>query len=618
MAILYPMIDENNSQRDFQDEFLGYNHNIRISDGEFYDMKNMTGDYYPVLSTRKKRGIVNQMTKPLGMICKDALCYVDNGHLYINGNEIESFFGTKISSIKFKKKLVSMGAYLLVFNITSKGLQDGWYINTENTKECGFIDRIYQKECTEENPLQYVMCTADGNEYQSKDETKDNYLYVSDTAPTGEIKNGYKWLDTSGEVHFLKVWSEINSKWASVSTTYIKLSKTGIGVGFSEGDGVSISGCSVTDNGDKVKSQIDTLNNTAIIKSIDKSKTPSWIVVTGMLDSVCNQTSGTVTVARQAPYMDFICECNNRLWGCRYGLNRNGDIVNEVYSCKQGDFKNWFCYAGISTDSYAASVGSDGVWTGCVHYGNNVLFFKENCIHKLYGNIPADFQLMEQKVRGLQRGSEKSLCIVNEILFYKSASDICYYDGSLPISISYQLGEESFTNAVAGSIGNKYYICMTNSQGVPCLYVYDVLKQMWHKEDNINIIEFCRDGTNLYFINGDTGTLMNTNGVVGVEDDFDWFAETGDIGYSYADNKYVGRMLLRLSKPIQSEVRLYIQYDDSGEWEEIATFAGGGTRSFSVPVAPRRCDHFRVRIEGFGECKIYSISKLLEIGSDGL
>ena len=42
MAILYPMIDENNSQRDFQEEFLGYNHNLRIADGEFYDMKNMT------------------------------------------------------------------------------------------------------------------------------------------------------------------------------------------------------------------------------------------------------------------------------------------------------------------------------------------------------------------------------------------------------------------------------------------------------------------------------------------------------------------------------------------------------------------------------------------------
>lgn len=336
-----------------------------------------------------------------------------------------------------------------------------------------------------------------------------------------------------------------------------------------------------------------------------------------MLDKLCSQTSGTVTIARQAPYMDFICECNNRLWGCRYGINRNGEVVNEVYSCKQGDFKNWFCYAGISTDSYAASVGSDGIWTGCVHYGSNVLFFKENCIHKLYGNIPADFQLMEQKVRGLQRGSEKSLCTVNETLFYKSASDICYYDGSLPVSISYQLGEESFTNAVAGSIGNKYYICMTNSQGERCLYVYDVSKQMWHKEDNVNATDFCRDGTDLYFIDGATNLLMNICGGVNAENDFDWFVETGNIGYSYADNKYVGRMLLRLSKPVQSEVRLYIQYDDMGEWEAVATFAGGGTRSFSVPVAPRRCDHFRVRIEGLGECKIYSISKVLDIGSGG-
>ena len=76
-------------------------------------------------------------------------------------------------------------------------------------------------------------------------------------------------------------------------------------------------------------------------------------------------------------------------------------------------------------------------------------------------------------------------------------------------------------------------------------------------------------------------------------------------------------MLLRLSKPVESEVRLYIQYDDTGEWESISSFAGGGTRSFSVPVAPRRCDRFRVRIDGFGECKIYSISKVLDIGSDG-
>lgn len=38
------------------DTFLGYNHNLRIADGEFYDMKNLTGDHYPVLTPRKARG----------------------------------------------------------------------------------------------------------------------------------------------------------------------------------------------------------------------------------------------------------------------------------------------------------------------------------------------------------------------------------------------------------------------------------------------------------------------------------------------------------------------------------------------------------------------------------
>ena len=254
MAILYPIIDDNGAQRDFQEEFLGYNHNLRIGDGEFYDMKNMTGDYYPVLSTRKKRGIVKQMTKPLGMICKDALCYIDDGHLYINGNETEAFFGTTISDTRYQKKLIGMGAYLLVFNITSKGLQDGWYVNTENTSECGFIDQVNKLSCTGTNPLTYVICTSDGDEYQFTDSSAENYVFVSDNAPTTkQVKNGFKWLDTSGDVHYLKIWSETNSMWTSLSTTYIKLSMPGIGQGLVEGDAVSITGCSVANLGIKLK-----------------------------------------------------------------------------------------------------------------------------------------------------------------------------------------------------------------------------------------------------------------------------------------------------------------------------------------------------------------------------
>lgn len=624
MSILYPTFENNNASRDYQETFAGYNHNIRISDGEFYDMKNMAGDYYPVLSPRKKRALIKQFDDFEGIICKDSLCYIDKGHLYINGSEIEGFNGLSISDTRYKKTMVAMGTYLIIFNNTSKGLVNGWYINTENTTDKGFIDNTFGVNLTSANihDMTLTPCMQDGTEYLFDDVYKDdpNYVHVSSDAPnTSKIRNGYKWLDTSGDIHYIKVWNKSTSMWVSLSTTYVKIAYPQIGIGFKEGDAVAISGLQKAKRKDditstKINEQLKTMDNTMIIQSLD-TEDYGWIVISGILDKVTVLNGGKITLNRQAPYMDYICESNNRLWGCRYGINRNGDTVNEIYACKQGDFKNWFCYAGISTDSYAASVGSDGVFTGVIHFGSYVMFFKENCIHKLYGNMPSDYQLIEQKVRGLQRGSEKSLCIVNETLFYKSATDVCYYDGSLPVGISNALGEDNFYNAVAGSIGNKLYISMRDSKGEYSLFVYDIAKQMWHKEDNLQAQVFCRCDTDLYCVDANSN-LINLCGGIDQEDDFEWYAETGNIGYSYSDNKYVGRMLIRLTKPLTSEVRVLIQYDDAIDWHHIATLTGYGTRSFSIPVLPRRCDHFRVRIEGRGDVKIYSISKVLEIGSD--
>lgn len=603
MPYKFPQLPESNASRNFQETFGGYNHNIKIADTEFYDMKNMTGDYYPVLSPRRKRSTVKNLSDFKCMICKDTLCYIDGNRLYIGDREVTDFFEThKLKSAEYK--MLGMGAYLLVFEVTNKGLDNGWYVNTENTDENGFIDNTREIKANGSNKkVSLAMCTKDGDVLEN--------VTVSATAPSNPT-NGQRWIDTSDKTHYLKVYAATTSMWVTVSTTYVKISCSEIALNFKEGDAVNISGLALGDES-AIGKQVQFLNNTSIIQSIDKNN--GWIVVIGIIDSVYEQKSGTVKIERKAPLMDFICECNNRLWGCRYGLNRAGDTVNEIYACKQADFKNWFCYAGISTDSYSASVGSDGIWTGAVHYGREVLFFKENCIHKLYGSLPSDYQLIELKHRGIQRGSEGSAVIVNETLFYKTATDIVYYDGSLPVGISYQLGELSYRNAVAGSIGNKYYICMQDEQGNYSLFVYDISKQLWHKEDNIKIEAFCRVDNNLYAVVGNV--LLDLMGVGAQENDFEWYAETGEIGYSYSDNKYVGRILVRLFKPLTSGIRLIIKYDDMTEWESVAEITGGGTRSYSIPIIPRRCDHFRVRIEGVGDCKIYSISKVLDIGSDG-
>ena len=74
----YPKLRALESSRQMVDTFKGYNHNLRIGDGEFFDMKNMTSDHYPVLSPRGKRGVYASPASPTGLIAKDSLCYVGN------------------------------------------------------------------------------------------------------------------------------------------------------------------------------------------------------------------------------------------------------------------------------------------------------------------------------------------------------------------------------------------------------------------------------------------------------------------------------------------------------------------------------------------------------------
>ena len=81
----YPRLSEMNTSREWLDTFGGYNHTLRIGEGEFYEMTNLSSDNYPILSPRPKRGIyISETINPQGMVAKDALCYVDGGDFIIN------------------------------------------------------------------------------------------------------------------------------------------------------------------------------------------------------------------------------------------------------------------------------------------------------------------------------------------------------------------------------------------------------------------------------------------------------------------------------------------------------------------------------------------------------
>ena len=167
---------------------------------------------------------------------------------------------------------------------------------------------------------------------------------------------------------------------------------------------------------------------------------------------------------------------------------------------------------------------------------------------------------------------------------------------------------------MGGSHGNKYYISMEGDDGL-VLFVYDLAKGMWHKEDYIDVDGFCSCRGELYAMSGGKIITMLGSGTTDSEP-VEWMVETGDIGLSSPDAKYISRITLRMSMDIGSEVGIYAQYDFRDDWECQCVLRSTNLRSFSIPIRPKRCDHMRLRIEGVGAVKIYSIAKTIEQGSE--
>lgn len=564
------------------DVFGGYNHNLRCGEGEFYEMKNLSSDDYPVLSPRRKRGTYETPEHPRGLLERDQLCYVDGSNIVIGEDRVD------MSLTDDYKTLISMGAYIII-------LPDKKYINTTNHEDRGEIDVSVKSG----NNVSFALCTPDGGEYK-------NIKYQS-TEPENPTNLHY-WLDTSKTEPVLKQYSSALDTWVEITETFIKIfsADSGIDKHFEVGDGVTISGV--------ILPIVEYLNKKPMTI---KAKGDNYIVVAGMLSALTDQNE-PITIERKMPTMDFIVESKNRLWGCRYGKALNGEIVNEIYASKLGDFKNWNSFDGISTDSYAATVGTDGEFTGAVTLGGYPIFFKENHMHKVYGDFPSQYRIQDTSCRGVQVGCSKSLAIVNEVLYYKSRNAVCAYDGSLPQEVSFALGSVPYKNAVAGALGNKYYISMEDNDSMWHLFVFDTLKGLWHREDDTQASVFSAYKGDLYFIDYKDNQIKTVRGTVGIHEheEVRWSATTGIIGTDSPDKKYISRLDIRMWMKVGTRVMFYVEYDSSGEWEHMFTMSGWNMRSFTVPVRPKRCDHMRLRIEGDGEAKIFSICKTIEQGSE--
>ena len=414
---------------------------------------------------------------------------------------------------------------------------------------------------------------------------------------------------------------------ASTSVESVTVTTNSLTGSFSEG----ISELKV---GDAVTISGFTENNTAGVSAVIQDITSGSITFPDETFDTYNYTgdaardsyteSGPITVERTVPDLEHVVESNNRLFGC---------AENTIYASKLGDPTNWNYYQGLSTDSYALDVGTDGEFTGCIPYGTHVLFMKEDRIHKLYGTKPSAYQMMTTECHGLEAGSEKSMAIVNETLFYKSRLGIMAYGGSTPQLVSSVFGVTKYRNAVAGTDSMKYYVSLEDiATGKYDMFVMDVQKGMWHKEDNIHVRDWAYVGGatgQLVYIDDSDGMLYSVKCLADDqplpdENKIPWFAELGDFEEHVSTGWYSSRRVenrkiyskikMRVNMEKDSELTVKVQFD-GGEWETNYYMHADIQRTFELFIIPRRCDRFKIRLEGKGYTTIETLSRYYREGS---
>ena len=117
-----------------------------------------------------------------------------------------------------------------------------------------------------------------------------------------------------------------------------------------------------------------------------------------------------------------------------------------------------------------------------------------------------------------------------------------------------------------------------------------------------------------------SGALLDLTGGSGEpEETVRWMAETGELGLSAPDSKYLTRLELRVQPERRARLEALVSYDGGRRWEKLGEVIGGDgqTRGYLLHLRPRRCRQLRLRLKGTGRCRVYSLSAVYEKGSDG-
>ena len=610
--------------RDLLRAFGGLNETYGCTEAEYSGGMNFSARDFPALSTRLPRRRLQELAGLNGMYHLNGLLTVCGQDLVYTPDEAPAQPVTVKNSVADSRKtMVGIGTKILIFpDKVAFDTADGSAAPLGAAWEAGSLS------------VSFAPCDASGNTYEVKDKgtkepehPQDGQLFLK----LNEPDKPYSAENT------LEVYSEASGNWTVIPLDYCLVTAEGIGAEFRVWDTVTLTGTGAEQagqwaglDGDRIvygvtettlRLRADPGGEHFYGRLVHNGSSVVWVSMDGTQREEYFPAEG-VKVERRVPDLEYLTECDNRVWGC-------SSRENVIYACKLGDPTNWFSYRGIAADSYAVTVGSDGPFTGAATCMGYALFFKENTLHKLYGSKPSDFQLTSLRCRGVAKNAARSLCVLNETLYYLSPDGVMAWDGSIPTKVSGVLDSGRLSNvqsAVGGALDGRYYLHIARAaagEGVARLLVYDTERALWSEED-VCSYEMTSTGGQLYLWDGqalwaaDPSRETDWQSTDGVEEKLNFELVTGDIGLDGAEDRYLSRLTLRLDAECGSTVTVAVSYD-GGPWETVAELAAQNVRrSYDMPFVPRRHGTLRLRLKGRGQITLRSIAKTMAAAKGGI
>ena len=587
----------------WQESFGGLDERLSAPDGAVAGMENMTGDDFPVMSTRPPRRWLRTLDEPHGFGGAEKLYWADGTQFYYDGV-------ARGSVTAGDKRFCCLGAYIVIWpDRKFYNVKSGEFapleasISAQSAVLCS--DDSPSGMSTQANCLKLTGCTpeavfapdeavrieagtdaANGRTLVIR-EIRGECLYFYDNSFALEQTVRY---DAAGGLAAGDYWFLNGVDGTAYSFTAAEAIAAGSRL-ILEPSTVRI--C--------VYDGFGTLTG-AILGQMGKEAGAEELRMT---ECFWPQTAA-VTVARELPALEHMCQCGNRLWGAH---------GNTICCSYLGNPKIWYNFDRTASACWSVEVGSPGAFTAAFAYGGYPLFFKEDHIFRVSGSKSANYQVFDTETLGVERGSERSLAVVGQTLYYKTRAGFAAYSGGVPRLVDAALGTARREDAAAGTDGRKYYVSCRCGQAWSLL-VYDSANGLWHREDASRAVDFAWCGGELYMLRSDGGIWMlgHVRSAEGeAEGAFESECEFAPMTGAAGGREAVERLYFRVSA--DGDLTAEVSYDGTGVWEKLTGLGGAGRRVRTVELVPRRCSEFRLRLRGRGAWRLWALGREYAAGS---